>query len=150
MSCRSGSSGRSAWNADSHETILARTAGDLIEKRGTVPDRAREARRRGDRIGICIPVLAELYYGVEFSSSRDKNMQRLRRAMSGLTIWPFDERAAAEFGRLRAELRRLGRPMQVIDIMIASIALSLGNCSVVSVDTDLLAVPGLTVENWRI
>jgi tRNA(fMet)-specific endonuclease VapC len=125
------------------------SAGDLIEKRGPVPDRARDARRRGGRIGIGIPVLAELYYGVEFSSTRDKNLQRLQRALAGLTVWPFDEKAAAEFGRLRAELRRLGRPMQVIDIMIAAVALSLGNCTVVSADSDLAAVPGLTVENWR-
>jgi tRNA(fMet)-specific endonuclease VapC len=124
------------------------TVGDLIEKRGNMPDRVREARRNGGRIGISIAVLAELYYGVEFSSSRDKNLDRLRRAISGLTIWPFDEKAAAEFGRLRAELRRRGRPMQVIDIMIAATAFSLGNCTVVSADTDLLAVPGLAMENW--
>jgi tRNA(fMet)-specific endonuclease VapC len=124
-------------------------AGDLIQKRGNVPDRARDARRRGGHIGICVPVLAELYYGVEFSSSRERNLQRLRRALSGLTIWPFDEAAAAEFGRLRAELRRLGRPMQVIDIMVAAIALRLGNCTVVSADSDLAAVPGLPVESWK-
>jgi tRNA(fMet)-specific endonuclease VapC len=123
-------------------------AGDLIEKRGKIPERAREARRQGGHIGIGIPVLAELYYGVEFSSSRDKNLQRLRRALSRLTIWPFDEKAAAEFGRIRAELRRRGRPMQVIDIMIAATALSLGNSTVISSDSDLKAVPGLTVENW--
>ena len=124
-------------------------AADFIEKRGKVPDRARNTRRQGGRIGIGIPVLAELYYGVEFSSSRDKNLKRLKKALTGLTIWPFDENAAAEFGRIRAELRRLGRPMQVLDIMIAAIALSLGNCTVVSSDSDLSAVPGLTVENWR-
>jgi tRNA(fMet)-specific endonuclease VapC len=123
-------------------------AGDLIDKRHGVDARAREARQKGGRIGIGIPVLAELYYGVEFSSTREKNLQRLRRAMSGLTIWPFEEKAAAEFGRLRAELRRLGRPMQVIDIMIAAIAFTLGDCTVVSADSDLVAVPGLSVENW--
>jgi tRNA(fMet)-specific endonuclease VapC len=68
--------------------------------------------------------------------------------LAGLTVWPFDEKAAAEFGRLRAELRRRGRPMQVIDIMIAAVALSLGNTTVVSADSDLSAVPGLTVEDW--
>jgi len=123
-------------------------AGDLVEKRGQVPERAREARRKGGRIGIGMPVLAELYYGVEFSASRDKNLQRLQRGLAGLTIWPFDEKAAAEFGRLRSELRRRGRPMQVIDIMIAAIANTLGNCTVVSTDSDLAAIPGLTVENW--
>lgn len=126
------------------------TATDLIAKRGAVPERARAARRAGDRVGLGIPVLAELYYGIEFSSSRQRNLQRLRQAMSGLTIWPFDEKGAAEFGRLRAELRRLGRPMQVIDIMIAAIALNLGNCTVVSTDSDFAAVPGLSLENWRV
>ncbi len=72
-------------------------AGDLIDKRGKVPERVREARRQGGHIGIGMPVLAELYYGIEFSASRDKNLQRLRRALSGLTIWPFNESAAAEF-----------------------------------------------------
>jgi tRNA(fMet)-specific endonuclease VapC len=34
-------------------------------------------------------------------------------------------------------------------MMIAAIALSLGDCTVVSADSDFLAVPGLAVENWR-
>ena len=34
------------------------------------------------------------------------------------------------------------------DIMIATIALSLGNTTVVMMDSDLAAIPGLTVENW--
>jgi tRNA(fMet)-specific endonuclease VapC len=40
--------------------------------------------------------------------------------------------------------------MQQIDIQIAAIALSLGNCTVVSKDSDLAAVPGLEVENWSV
>jgi tRNA(fMet)-specific endonuclease VapC len=42
----------------------------------------------------------------------------------------------------------IGRPMGQNDIMIAAIALSLGNTTVVTMDTDLAAIPGLTVENW--
>jgi predicted nucleic acid-binding protein len=33
-------------------------------------------------------------------------------------------------------------------MLIAAIALSLGNTNVVSADNDLTVVPGLTVENW--
>jgi tRNA(fMet)-specific endonuclease VapC len=40
--------------------------------------------------------------------------------------------------------------MQQIDIMIAAIARSLGHCTVITDDTDLSAVPGLRVENWRL
>jgi tRNA(fMet)-specific endonuclease VapC len=38
--------------------------------------------------------------------------------------------------------------MQQVDIQVAAIALTLGDCVVVSRDSDLSAVPGLTVENW--
>ncbi len=38
--------------------------------------------------------------------------------------------------------------MQQVDLQIAAIALCLGNCTVVSKDSDLAAVPGLSVENW--
>jgi len=97
-----------------------------------------------------MPVLGELWAGVEGSAARERNLQRLRHALSRLVVWPYDDKAAAEFGRLFAELRRLGRPMQQIDIQIAAIALSLGNCTVVSTDSDQAAVPGLTVENWAV
>ncbi len=33
---------------------------------------------------------------------------------------------------------------------MAAIAISLGDCSVLTVDSDLSAVPGLAVENWEI
>jgi len=95
-----------------------------------------------------MPVLAELAFGIELSTSRDRNMQSLRTALLAWKIWPFDDKAAFEYGRLAAELRRIGRPMQQIDIMVAAIALSLGNCTVVTGDSDLAAIPGLKVENW--
>ena len=65
-------------------------------------------------------------------------------------VWPYTNEAAAQFGRVFAELRQIGRPMQQIDIMVASIAFSLGNCIVVTSDTDLADVPGLIVENWAV
>jgi tRNA(fMet)-specific endonuclease VapC len=65
-----------------------------------------------------------------------------------LIIWPLTEAAAEEYGRIAAELRRLGRPIGKIDMLIAAIAFSLGKTTVVSSDADLTAVPDLTIENW--
>ncbi len=121
----------------------------FVNRRGSVADRVREARLRGDRIGTCEPVVAELFYGLEFSSSWEENIARLEHGLSRIRSWPFDRIAAREYGRIAAALKKCGRPMQVVDMMIAAIALSLGNCTVVSSDTDLTAVPGLTVENWE-
>lgn len=110
--------------------------------------RAQAVARNGDRVGVCMPVVAELIAGIELSVTRERNLARFRRFLATITNWPFDMRAAEEYGRIFAALRRSGRPMQQIDIQIAAIALSLGNCTVVSKDTDFSAIPGLAVENW--
>jgi tRNA(fMet)-specific endonuclease VapC len=123
-------------------------AQDFVNRRHGILERVDEERHRGNRIGICVPVLGEFWSGVEGSVSRARNAQRLQLALSRLVVWPYTNDAAAEFGRIFAESRRLGRPMQQVGIQIAAIARTLGNCTVVSADTDLAAVSGLTVENW--
>ncbi len=124
-------------------------AQDFINDRFDVRGRVDAVRRQGHRIGICTPVLGELWSGIEGSVSRERNLHHLRYALTRLIVWPYTNEAAEEFGRVFAHLRQVGRPMQQIDIMIAAIALSLGQCTVVTTDTDLTAVPGLSVENWR-
>jgi tRNA(fMet)-specific endonuclease VapC len=124
------------------------SAGDYIHRRHEVYERARQAVADGHRVGIGLPVLAELWFGVENSSTRDRNAERLRRVLPELVVWPLTEQAAEAYGRIAAELRRAGRPIGQIDMLIAALALSLGKTTVVSADSDLTAVPGLTVENW--
>ena len=121
--------------------------GDLINRRKGVHERAR-ARLGGARLGTCIPVLGELFFGIEFSQTRAENRAWLIRAITGLSLWPYTREAAEEYGRLAAQLRRAGRTMQQVDMQVAAIALTLSQCLVVSEDTDLLAVPGLSVVNW--
>ena len=131
-----------------HYLLDTGIAGHLIAKRLGVDGRVRQAVLKGDRVGICMPVLGELWSGMQGSASRDRNIQQMKHALARLRIWPFDRKAAEEYGRIFAELKRLGRPMQQIDIQIAAIALTVGNCTVVSSDSDFVAVPGLSVENW--
>lgn len=123
-------------------------AGCYIDRRSGVYERARAEAARGNWIGIAHPVLAELAYRVEGSPNRDRNMQRLQLALASLKLWPVTEEAAFEYGRIAAELRRRGRMIGQNDIMITAIALTLGNCTVVTMDGDYSNVPGLTVENW--
>lgn len=125
-------------------------AGAYVNRREGVYKRARAEVLSGNRIGIGVPVLGELFAGVEGSDSRERNRRLLRLDLEDWTVWPFDERAAEEFGRISAELKRRGRPMQQIDRQIAAIAVSLGRCTVVSKDRDLFSVPGLDVEDWSV
>lgn len=52
-------------------------ASDFANRRRGVFERARLETSRGNRIGIAIPVLAELHFGVELSASRERNLQKL-------------------------------------------------------------------------
>lgn len=122
--------------------------GNFVAARRGIRVRARAVRATGGKLGTCFPALAEIYYGLELSSTRAYNLGLLRAELGQLTLWPFDHAAAREYGRVLAELDRIGRPMQDIDVMIAAVALALGNCTVVTTDSDLSAVPGLSVENW--
>ncbi len=71
-------------------------------------------------------------------------------SLSSWKLWPVTEEAAFEYGRIAAELRRAGRLIGQNDMMIAAIALTLGKCTVVTMDKDFSAVPGLNVENWAV
>lgn len=124
------------------------SAGGYIHRRRGVYERSRAAIKAGHRIGMGLPVLAELWFGVENSSSRERNADKLRRVLPELIIWPLTEAATEDYGRIAAELKRIGRPIGKMDILIAAIALSLGKTTAVSADTDLTVVPGLTVEDW--
>lgn len=121
---------------------------DFLFRRKGIPLRIEDARRNGGKVGIGMPVLGEIVAGLEASNSRAASWDIARRSLGHLVCWPFDKAAAYEYGRIFAELKRHGRIIQQVDMQIAAIALSLGNCTVVSTDSDLAAVPGLAVENW--
>ena len=121
---------------------------DFINHRRGISDRIRGLLEQGTRVGTCIPVLAEIVAGIECGQSRERNMKALLLGLPVLRLWPFDEAAAFQYGAIFADLRKKGRPMQSIDIMVASVALRLGNCRVATTDSDLLAIEGLDVQIW--
>jgi tRNA(fMet)-specific endonuclease VapC len=121
---------------------------DFLFRRKGVDLRLEEARRGGAKVGICVPVLGEIIAGLEASDSKEASWEVAHHSLGKLICWPFDKAAAYEYGRIFAELKRRGRPMQQVDMQIAAIAFTLANCTVVSGDSDLADVPGLTVENW--
>ena len=123
-------------------------ASNFINDRNAVRDKAKAVSPAGCRIGIPTVVMGELRGGIECSQTATRNRKQLQRELRHFTLWPFDKRAAEFYGRIYAELRRIGRPMQQIDIQVAAVALALGSTTVVTKDSDLAAVPGLNVTDW--
>jgi len=123
-------------------------AGDYISDHRNVPKRCTELTLAGHIIGLCTPVLGELLGGLELSQTREENLKKFHRVRGHFAMWTFDEKAAMEYSRIWGHLTRKGRPMQKVDVQVAAIALSLGRTTVVTYDSDLSAIPGLSVENW--
>jgi predicted nucleic acid-binding protein len=124
------------------------SAGDYVSRRHETWEKARQAEARGDRVGICVPVLGELWAGIELSKTKERNLPRLQRALSTSQLWPFESAAAREYGRIHAVLKSQGHKIPQIDMPIAAVAIVLGNFTVVTKDKHFSLIPGLKVENW--
>ena len=100
--------------------------------------------------GICISAitLAELAHGVEKSAARDKNRAALLRFLTILTVLPFDDLAAAEYGEVCADLQRKGTPIGTMDMLIAAHAKTEGLILVTNNTREFERVGGLNLENW--
>ncbi|MAS04479.1 MAG: VapC toxin family PIN domain ribonuclease [Ahrensia sp.] len=90
--------------------------------------------RRADpaELYLCAPVVAELAYGGQRIRLRDGS-SRFLEALDGLLagqfnnrVLPFDQGAALKFGEIRAARESSGRPISVMDAMIAAICAAHG------------------------
>lgn len=99
---------------------------------------------------LCISAItyAELMHGVEKSMAVEKNRVAMSLFLSPITILQFDERAAEEYGRIKAELEKKGTPIGPMDTLIASHAKSRGLIIVTNNTREFNRVAGLTIEDW--
>ncbi len=67
--------------------------------------------------------VAELVQGAEKSARPGENLARLDVLLAAMTIMPFDEIAARSFGKLKAQLERIGERINDLDLQIAAIAI---------------------------
>lgn len=101
-----------------------------------------------DGIAISAITLAELLHGVEASAYPEKNLLALNQFLSIVEILPFDDEAAAEYGKICAALRRQGTPIGTMDMLIAAHAKAKGLIIVTNNIREFERVEGLRLENW--
>ncbi len=116
------------------------TAPQVLSKMRVTP--ARE-------IVVCSIVKAELFYGAMKSTHPTKSLTEQRKFLDQFASLPFDDRAADEYGRIRAHLARLGTPIGPNDLLIAAIALANHATLVTHNTAEFARVPGLTVIDWE-
>ena len=64
-----------------------------------------------------------------------------------LRLWPIDLKTAPIFGDIYMELRRTGRVLSQVDIMIAALARQM-KLTILTTDRDFEALPDIRTEDW--
>jgi tRNA(fMet)-specific endonuclease VapC len=104
--------------------------------------------RHHGRMAISSITLAELAHGAEKSSDLSRNMAVVEDFVSRLDVLAYDDKAAWQYGNIRATLERAGQPIGVNDLHIAAHARSNGLTLVTNNLREFERVPGLLLENW--
>jgi tRNA(fMet)-specific endonuclease VapC len=100
------------------------------------------------RMAISAVTLAELLHGAEKSHEPARNLAVVENFCSRLSVLAYNEKAAAQYGRIRASLEKIGQPIGVNDLHIAAHACAEGLILVSNNLREFERVPGLVVENW--
>lgn len=104
--------------------------------------------RHHGRMAISSITLAELVHGAEKSSDVSRNTAVVEDFVSRLAVLPYDDKAAWQYGNIRAALEKLGQPIGINDLHIAAHARSNGLTLITNNMREFERVPGLLLENW--
>lgn len=99
-------------------------------------------------IGISSVVYAELLYGAFKSKKVNQNLTTLHNLVAALQIKEFDKNAAAEYGKIRADLERSGNIIGANDLLIAAHAKSLNVPLATNNVKEFQRVEDLVLLNW--
>lgn len=99
------------------------------------------------RVGLCLPSIGELWYMVFKSARVDSNSRELGLFLRDYERWDYDAAAAMEFGRMKADLKKAGRPIPDVDIQIAAIA-RVNELVLLTADAHFAYIADLKTENW--
>ena len=96
---------------------------------------------------LSLVVLAELFYGAFKSARIEQNLERVRRLTMVCPVIGPDEGTAELYGRIKAALRRGGRPIPDNDLWVAAVAIQ-HDLTLVTRDRHFDEVAGLQCIPW--
>jgi tRNA(fMet)-specific endonuclease VapC len=123
--------------------------GAALRRVSLVRDRIQQRRRAGIKIGTCIPALCELEVGIRQISRQEEGRRDLNLLMNHIRVWLIDQSIVASYGEIHEELRRRGRVLSQVDMMLTSLARVM-NLTILTTDRDFEALPDIRTEDWTI
>ena len=85
-------------------------------------ERIRFAHRAGHRFGTCTPALCELEIFIAGAPNQEPGHRLLKDLLHFVRVWPLDPPVARFYADIYLDLRRRGRVMSQVDMMLAAFA----------------------------
>lgn len=117
-----------------------------LKGKQTVTDSFKE--RLNEPKSISVITYGELVYGARKSQREQKNMARVRRIAEIFPIIDVSPAIIETFGHLKATLEKTGSIVAVMDLIIASTALTHNVILVTNYEKHFQQIPELQIENW--
>jgi tRNA(fMet)-specific endonuclease VapC len=98
-------------------------------------------------IFIPLIVIGELYYGAFYAKDVEKEIKVVRDIADKYDILYLDDDTAFTYGKIKADLRKKGKPIPENDIWIGAIAMQ-HNLTVVTRGKHFNEIYGLKITQW--
>jgi tRNA(fMet)-specific endonuclease VapC len=118
-----------------------------LRKVSMVRERIHQGRRVGHRFICCHAVLCEMEVGIQQTLKPDEIRRRLVQLLRHVRMWPLGAETTRVYGEVYIELRRHGRALSQVDMMLAALARQ-QKLIVLTSDRDFEALSDLAIENW--
>ena len=106
--------------------------------------------KQRSKLGLFISsiTIAELEYGIENSSQIENNRIALLKFISIFNVLNFDDKDAIYYGKLKSKLKKAGRLIGPLDMLLAAQSLSNDMIFVTNNIGEFERVEGLKIEDW--
>jgi len=121
------------------------TVSYAFREEGHVTQRIR--RHRPSELCVSAMTVAQLRYGADRRGSK-KLHEFIDQLTNDISVVPFDEGCAAQYGRIANALAQRGIPIGEFDVLIAAHAMTLDLTLVTNNVKHFNRVDGLKLENW--
>lgn len=99
-------------------------------------------------VAISSLTLAELLYGAQVSTRPDENAGKINQLLEIIEVIDFDQTSAEKYSRIRAALKRKGKPTGEMDMLIAAVTLAHEATLVTHNTKHFENIDELKLEDW--
>jgi tRNA(fMet)-specific endonuclease VapC len=113
------------------------------------PNVVKKIKERWNKgIAVSSLTVAELEFGVWNSAAPERNRIALLEFLSIFDTLPFSDLDASAYGPIRANLKKVGRIIGPIDMLLAAQAVANGMALVTNNTKEFKRIPNLLIEDW--